>query len=158
MRKAIRLALIIGSAFALILGCSDDIVLESESDLKGNFLGTYTIIENYGSTSQEEHSQPIIWTFADSTYIMRIDTTQEYDRDYSICRVDGRYSLTEGVNFVELHSLPDPFTSCKDNLNPRDLFTLVKSNNADTLRMTQYDGVEQLQKEIYVIRTASTSE
>ena len=137
--------------------CGDDAItneITMESDtIPGNFTGTYTITEDFGTSSQEEHTQPIVWIFTVSTYKMYIDTTKEYNPNFMFCRVDGQYYMSNGVvYFKELHSIPYYKVLCNDILNPRDWFTLVKSNNADTLRMTQYVEDEQMMKEIFVVR------
>lgn len=141
----------IGSLMVLV-GCSSDIILESESDLRGDYVGTYTIIEDFGSNLAKEHTQPITWKFTDTTYIMQIDTSKEYDPGFSICRVDGRYALSEGVQLAEVHSIPDPFTACKDKNNPTGLFILTKSAESDTLTMKQNDGPSATFKEIKISR------
>ena len=155
MKKVAVLVLTIGVLYLMFAACSDDIILTSDSDLRGTFNGDYIVTLDYGSTFAEEHTQPVVWIFTDSTYIMRIDTSRTWDINFSICRVDGRYSLAEGVVLSQLHSQPDEdagFNACKEKTNPQNEFSLTKSNNADTLRMVQYDQVESMYKELRIIR------
>ena len=155
MKKVAFLVLAIGVLYLLFAACSDDIILTSESDLRGTFQGTYDVTLDYGSTFAKKYTQPIEWIFTDSAYIMRIDTTRTWDLNFSICRVDGWYKLTEGVSLSQLHSQPDEdakFNACKEKTNPQGEFSLTKSNNADTLRMTQYDQAESMYKELRLIR------
>jgi hypothetical protein len=155
MKKVAILVLSIGVLYLMFAACSGDIILKSESDLRGTFNGDYIVTLDYGSTFAKEYTQPVVWIFTDSTYIMYIDTTRTWDLNFSICRVDGRYSLTEGVNLFQLHSQPDEdagFNACKEKTNPQGDFSLTKSNNADTLRMVQYDQAESMYKELRIIR------
>ena len=155
MKKVAVLVLTLGVLYLMFIACSDDIILTSDSDLRGTFAGDYIVTEDYGSTFAKVYTQPITWIFTDSTYIMFIDTTRTWDLNFSICRVDGRYGLTEGVSLAQLHSQPDEdagFNACKEKTNPQGEFSLTKSNNADTLRMVQYDQAESMYKEIRIIR------
>lgn len=155
MKRYCKIGLATIGSLMILAGCSSDIILKSESDLRGDYVGTYTIIQDFGSNLAKENSQPIIWKFTDTTYIMQIDTSKEYDPNFSICRVDGRYALSEGVQLAEVHSIPDPFTACRDANNPTGLFFLTKSAESDTLTMKQNDSRTATFKEIKISRIAS---
>ena len=157
MKRYCKIGLAIVGSLIILAGCSSDIILESESDLRGDYVGTYTVTENFGSNLAKVNSQPIKWRFTDTTYIMQIDTSQEYDPNFSICRVDGRYSLSDGVQLAEVHSIPDPFTACKNKNNPTGLFFLTKSATTDTLTMKQNDGRTAIFKEIKISRVVEES-
>jgi len=152
MKKYCKIVLTTVGSLIILASCSSDIILESESDLRGDYVGTYTVISDFGSNLAKENTQPITWKFTDTTYIMQIDTSKEYDPNFSICRVDGRYALSEGVQLAEVHSIPDPFTACKDKNNPTGLFVLTKSAESDTLTMRQNDGQSAIFKEIKIHR------
>lgn len=155
MKRYCKIGLTTFSLLIILASCSSDIILESESDLRGDYLGTYTVITDFGSNLAKENSQPITWRFTDTSYIMQIDTSKEYDPNFSICRVDGRYALSEGVQLAEVHSIPDPFTACKDKNNPTGLFVLTKSAQSDTLTMRQNDGRLAVFKEIKIARVVA---
>jgi len=154
MKRYCKIGLATVGALIALIGCSSDIILESDSNLTGDYIGTYTVITDFGSSLAKENSQPIKWRFTDSTYIMQIDTSREYDPNFSICRVDGRYALTDRVQFAEVHSIPDPFTACKDKNNPTGQFDLTKSAESDTLTMNQNDGKAARFKKIKIYRVA----
>ena len=143
--------------FALvgIIGCSSDIILESDNDLIGVYEGTYTITENFGSNLADVNSQPIIWQFTDSTYIMNIDTSQDFDAAFSICRVNGRYLLSANLNLAELNSIPDEdagFNACKTKTSPKGIFNLIKSSSDTRIILKQFDENENTLKEIDITR------
>ena len=156
MIRFLKFTMILASVLVLLIGCSGDIVLESDSNLLGDYTGTYTVTTDFGSNLAKENAQPIIWRFTDTTYVMQIDTTREYNPTFSICRVDGRYALSEGVQLAEVHSIPDPFTACKSKNNPTGLFILTKSQDSDTLTLKQNTPELSLLKEIRIYRTEKT--
>lgn len=138
-----------------IMGCSGDIILESENDLIGVYEGTYTITENFGSNLADINSQPIIWQFTDSTYIMKIDTLEVFDPSFSICRVNGRYLLSANLNLAELNSIPDEdagFNACKTKTSPKGIFTLTRTSNDARIILKQFDENDNIFKEIDIIR------
>ena len=138
-----------------LVGCSGDIILESENELKGIYRGTYTVTENFGSNLADINTQPIIWQFTDSTYIMNIDTSENFDASFSICRVNGRYLLAENLNLAELNSIPDEdagFNACKTKTNPSGIFTLTKSGSDDRIILKQFDEANNIFKEIDIIK------
>ncbi len=140
---------------AFFTGCSGDIILESESEIKGIYKGTYTITENFGSNLADIHTQPIIWQFTDSTYIMNIDTAEIFDASFSICRVNGRYLLSINLNLAELNSIPDEdagFSACKTKTNPNGIFTLTKTSSDARIILKQYNEVDNIFKEIDIIK------
>ena len=157
MRRILLITALAFSYVTLLVGCSDDIVLQSESDISGKFEGSYVVIEDYGSSQAKEQTQLILFEFIDSTatYIMRIDVAKDFDSTFSVCRVDGKFLLTEGVTLLQLHSLPDEQAdqnACDAKFNPEGLFTLIKSNNADSLRLTQFDNAARTFKEIKIAK------
>lgn len=127
------------------------IILPVDSFLVGSYNGIYSITTDFGSNQAVERHQPITWVFTDTTYAMKIDTFKVYDLNFAICQVDGRYTVSEGIELAELHAIPDPFTACKDKENPTGLFVLTKSSNADTLTMRQLDAQIAVFKEIVLI-------
>ncbi len=156
MKKLFLLGLCFGVLYALIIGCSSDIILESESELKGNFVGTYAVTSDFGSSNSTEKLQTITWIFTDSTYVMQIDTSEVFNADWCICRVDGRYNLSEGILLNQLHSIPDEkagCNACEESTNPKGEFSLIRQGNSDTLRLTQY--IDGLFKEIQLYRIPS---
>ncbi len=144
----------------LVMGCSDDIVLPSDSVISGSYEGTYIVTEDYGSSQAKENIQLIVFEFIDSssTYIMRIDTEKDFDSSFSVCRVDGKFLFTEGVTLLQLHSLPDELAgqdACDSKFNPEGLFTLIKSGSSDSLRLTQFDNAAKVFKEIRIAKVAA---
>lgn len=142
MNKLLTLILLIVVTLAVLAGCSGDIILTSESDLTGIFEGVYIITENFGSNLAKQRSQPVIWTFTDTRYIMKIDIEKPFDPTFNVCRINGSYVLGAGVELTEISSQPDGeagFDACDPDNNARGLFTLIKSNNADQITMKQFD-------------------
>ena len=160
MRSVWILAVFALLSLALVMGCSDDIILESESVISGSYEGVYVVTEDYGSSQATEKTQLIVFEFIDSssTYIMRIDTEKDFDSTFSVCRVDGKFLFTEGVTLLQLHSIPDEeagHNACDSKFNPEGLFTLIKTNNTDSLRLTQFDNAAKVFKEIRIAKVAA---
>ncbi|MDF1543692.1 MAG: hypothetical protein P1R58_01170 [bacterium] len=147
-------------SLAVVVGCSDDYVLPPDSVISGKYEGVYVVTEDYGSSQAQEHTQFIVFEFIDSssTYIMRIDTEKDFDPTFSVCRVDGKFLFTDGVTLLQLHSLPDEQAdqnACDRKFNPEGLFTLIKSGESDSLRLTQFDNAAKVFKEIRIGKVAS---
>ncbi len=161
MKKLLLLALMVVIFFVLLISCSSDIILQSESDIRGEFEGTYSVISNWGNANAEVRIQNIVWTFTDDTYIMKVDTTKEFDESFCICRVDGKYVIEDAVIFSELHALPIEMygcNTCEKATTPKGAFTLIKSSNADTLTLNKFDTDNDYFKEIKLFRTADFEE
>lgn len=161
MKKLLLLALMVVIFFVLLISCSSDIILNSESDIRGEFVGTYSVTANWGDANAEVRKQNIVWTFTDDAYIMKVDTTMEFDESFCICRVDGKYAIEDAVIFSELHALPIEIygcNTCEKATTPKGAFTLIKSSNADTLSFTQFDTDQDYFKEIKLYRTAKFEE
>ena len=172
MRRIWLITLALVTMVAWVIGCSDDIVLESESDITGNYEGIYTVTTDYGSNAAEIQAQPITWKFTDSTYIMQInvywecdslvgetcvDSSEGWDVGFSICRVDGRYVVLDRLVLAESHSLPDElagFSACDKKNNPSGSFNLIKSATSDTVKLTQYDTQNLIFKEIAIVKVS----
>jgi len=119
--------------------------------IPGDYRGRYAIVTGYGTDSVIERSQPVIWWFTDSIYVMKIDTSVEFDTNFSICRVDGKYRLDEYFELIQLHSLPDGdagFWACRERDNPRGAFCLsaYMHMHINLLRMSQYDSLGNVNK------------
>ncbi|RKX22464.1 MAG: hypothetical protein DRP35_01855 [Candidatus Zixiibacteriota bacterium] len=161
MKKLLLLALMVVIFFVLLISCSSDIILKSESDIRGEFEGTYSVTSNWGDANAEVRKQNIIWNFTDEAYIMKVDTTKDFDESYCICRVDGKYVIEDAVVFSELHALPIEMygcNTCDKTTTPKGRFTLIKSSNADTLTLNQFDTDNDFYKEIKLYRIADFEE
>ncbi len=131
MKKVLGLV-VVGLMVMLIFGCADDIVLEQDALLNGDYVGTYIVTSNFGAPNQASAVQNIEWTFTDKNYFMNIDVENSTGKCF--CRVDGEYLLETGIRLKESHSIPDQeagCNSCNDEENPEGTFR--REYQGDTL-------------------------
>lgn len=151
-KSAVTAAVII--LLALIIGCAEDIYLDEQAPIVGSYKGEYVVTE-YEGGSTVEYRQPIDWMFTeDNKYIMHFDYAKLYtvtNFQNMMCRVDGKYSLDEGVVLVKKHSQPDVSTSCNDGNDPEGVFTLFRKSGG-RLELHQlgfsYDSLTQILKQV----------
>ncbi len=134
--KKLLVPLAVLVVLAMMFGCADDIYLEADAPLDGVYRGTYTVITDYGSVSADTAMNYVVWRFTETNYFMKIDTAQHTGMCF--CRVDGRYSLTDGVRLVEMNSRvddrPPDCQACNEAYNPQGTFQRQARGNELILR------------------------
>jgi hypothetical protein len=124
MKKTFALVAIMAVMIG-VFSCSDDIYIEPDAPLTGDYTGEYCVTQNYGSASQSTRCEFIEWTFTEDAYIMQLDTAKFEGECF--CRVDGVYALSDGIRFQEKHSIPDGAagcTACNEADNPEGRFRI----------------------------------
>ncbi|MFQ5452936.1 MAG: hypothetical protein ACE5D6_01965, partial [Candidatus Zixiibacteriota bacterium] len=73
---------------AIILGCSDDLIVEPPPSLLGDYDGRYLVTSNFGDVNSQTKVFLITWRFSDQNYWM-------YDNDpvEEFCLPFGKYTL-----------------------------------------------------------------
>ena len=127
---------------AVIIGCSDDIVLPELPTLSDSYVGRYNYVTNYGAANQQTETFDIIWKFSDQNYWMS-NADEESD---AICEPSGIYILADGVEIVEKEegcagAVSDPAK------NPSGVFSLRQPG--DSVVMMQI--IDDVCKEILLI-------
>ena len=157
MRKAVG-AILVLATLVIAIGCASDIVLEEPPPLNGTYDGFYVV-----QTPTRRDSQPVIFTFGDENYLMKLDTASQYFGKHSFCNVSGQYTLTEGVRLLERTSVPlggvidsSSFDACTADENPDGTFTLIRKNSGQSLQLRQQTN-DTLSKELYMVRTIDTT-
>lgn len=139
---------------ALTFGCADDIILEDPPPLTGAYEGTYRVTTS--GDAEKVLEQPIVWTFTDIQYNMRIDTTRRDEMtDHSFCSNFGDYALTDGLRLVPIRDdqplggeieVPAPggtgmvladFNSCTPSQSASGVFQLLRGVSGWDLIMKQ---------------------
>ncbi len=132
-------------AIALVVGCSDDIVIEQPLSLLGDYEGRYHYITGYGSTSQQTEVFMIVWRFSDQNYWMW-NAPDDDDSNPEVCEPSGEYTLTGEVEIVERETGCAGVVSSPD-MNPTGVFTLRQPG--DSIVMVQI--VDNVCKEILLV-------
>lgn len=123
-------------AFAIVVGCSEDLVLEDLPSLLGNYEGRYTYITNYGSaTGRQTNVYLVTWRFSDLGYWVWNDADTNDDGD--VCEPSGDYILADGVEIIQKEE-GNAGVVCDALKNPEGIFSLRQPG--DTIIMTQLDG------------------
>lgn len=125
-------------AFAIVIGCSEDLVLEDLPSLLGNYEGRYIYITNYGSaTGRQTNTYLVTWRFSDLGYWVWNDADTTISDDGDICEPSGDYILADGVEMIEKEEGCAGVISDNEK-NPSGIFQLRQPG--DTIIMTQLQG------------------
>ena len=127
----------------LITGCAKDIILESQSDIRGNYEGTYQSIINYQIPSTKIKNQDVNWIFTDFRFICDADV----DSTRVFCDFSGNYSMGDYLVF-------------KDTLVEEQVCThsdipigeFVFRREGDSLIITQWDQEAFTFKELRLLK------
>lgn len=162
-------------ALALLFGCADDIILEEPPPLNGAYEGMYKVTTS--GNANKVFEQPIIWTFTDEEYNMRIDTTRRDEMtDHSFCSNFGEYALTDGLRLVPIRdnqplggeiklptggnpadSVTVDFNSCTPGQSPSGLFQLQRGVEGWSLVMKQ-QASDTLLMEVFLTRVGNVGD
>jgi hypothetical protein len=120
----------------VVFGCADDIILPKDPPLNGVYKGTYTVTQDYGAAAESTLTNFVIWRFTDTKYFMKLDTARH--TGVCFCRVEGRYSLTDGVRLKEsswqVDGRAEGCTACNESSNPDGTFQRQIQDNVLILR------------------------
>ncbi|UCD63218.1 MAG: hypothetical protein JSW34_10760 [Candidatus Zixiibacteriota bacterium] len=119
--------------FAIVIGCSEDLVLDPLPSLLGEYEGRYYITTNYGASNARTEEFLIALRFSDLNYWMR----NYEDTVTDLCEPSGDYVLADGVEFVEKEANCYGSIASEDD-NPTGVFTLYQPG--DSLIMVQIEG------------------
>lgn len=135
---------------AIILGCSDDIVLEPLPSLLGEYEGEFQYIKDYGlDTERPPDKFPISWRFSDQYYWCWDISAEGED---CFCEPSGEYIMADGV---ELRMKEDGCAGCVfDSAKlPDGVFTLRQPpdprTGQDSIVLTQIVG--NIRKDIKLV-------
>ncbi len=126
---------------AIILGCSDDIVLEPLPSLLGEYEGRYHFITRYETSQQQTEEYFIGCRFSDQNYWI---SDQCGDGCDCICEASGEYILGDNVELIQ--KIEGCAGQCVFDPNklPQGFFALRRPNNPvtglDSIVMTQITG------------------
>ena len=127
---------------AVLIGCSDDIILEPLPTLRADYVGRYNYVTNYGAANQQTETFDITWRFSDQNYWMWMAD----DSSDALCEPSGEYILADGVEIVQKEegcagAVSDPAK------NPTGVFSLRQPG--DSVVMMQI--IDDVCKEILLI-------
>ncbi len=127
---------------AVIIGCSDDIVLPDLPTLRGEYEGRYNYTTNFGAVNQQTETFEITWKFSDQSYWMR---NAENSAD-TICAPSGDYILADGVEIVQKEegcagAVSDPAK------NPTGVFSLRQPGDSVVLMQI----IDDVSREILLV-------
>lgn len=135
---------------AIILGCSDDIVLEPLPSLLGDYEGEFWYTADYGlETERPPRKYPVTWRFTDHTWNCWDASAEGED---CICDPSGDYNMADGV---ELTMREDGCAGCVfDSLKlPQGVFTLKQPpdprTGLDSVVLTQIVG--NIRKDVLLV-------
>ena len=127
----------------LVVGCAKDIIIESRSDIRGNYEGTYQSIINYTVPSTKIKNQDVLWIFTDFRFICdaKVDSTRVF------CDFSGNYTMGDYMVF-------------KDTLVEEQVCThsdipigeFVFRREGDSLIITQEDHINKTFKELRLLK------
>ena len=126
---------------AIILGCSDDIVLEPLPSLLGEYEGRYHFITKYETSQQQTEEFFIGCRFSDQNYwISDMDETGTN----CICEASGEYVMGDNVELIQKIDGCAGVCVFDSEKLPNGLFALRRPNNPttnkDSIVMTQITG------------------
>ncbi len=125
---------------AIILGCSDDIVLQPLPSLLGEYEGRYHFITRYETSQQQTEEYFIGCRFSDLNYWISDKSTDEGE---CFPEASGEYVMGDNVELIEKF---DGIEGCQfdEYKLPRGYFSLRRPNNPttglDSIVMTQITG------------------
>lgn len=142
---------------AIVFGCADDIILPEEEPIVGQYYGTYTIIENYGTPSENVYQNYVFWEFTETEYIMKVDTDSIQTDGACFCYNSGQYSLTDGIrlrtrSWNATGSPPQECTSCNDDFIPNGTFQ--RQLQGGVLILRSHDNAQNIFHELRLSRVA----
>ena len=126
---------------AIIIGCSDDIVLEPLPSLLGEYVGLYEFITDFEQSGQDTEDFPIAVRFSDQSYwVFDMDTTGEA----CICQPSGEYIMGDNVELImKVQGCAGQCVFDEDKL-PTGLFSLRRPvdprTGMDSIVMVQITG------------------
>ncbi|UCG62207.1 MAG: hypothetical protein JSV52_02670 [Candidatus Zixiibacteriota bacterium] len=125
---------------AIILGCSDDIVLEPLPSLLGEYEGRYHFITRYETSQQVTEEYYIGCRFSDQNYWISDNSVSEAD---CICAASGEYVMGDNVELIQKYA---PCADCVFDPEklPVGFFSLRRPPNPttgkDSIVLTQITG------------------
>lgn len=125
-------------------------------DLVGEFEGVYTAGHTDLGPNAEAH-QPILWSFTDSEYSMRLNPAEVIDTTFPTCGVDGTFTLDLRDLILALTQYaPDTtggLSSCDPRWNPDGEFRLFRITPfADTIEFRQNPAFDSSYRNIRIER------
>jgi len=135
----------------IILGCSDDIVLEPLPSLLGEYEGEFVYYTDYGLDNERHKNYPITWRFSDQNYWCWDASVEGED---CICEPSGEYRMADGV---QLEMREDGCAGCVfDSLKlPQGAFTLRQPadprTGKDSIVLTQIDFTRNVRKDVLLV-------
>lgn len=83
---------------AIILGCSDDVVLDPLPSLLGDYEGVFEFTANFGQPNEQPpRTYPVTWRFTDHSYHCWDASVEGQD---CICDPSGDYLMADGVELI----------------------------------------------------------
>ncbi len=113
--------------------------------LVGDYTGTYTVVEDYGSANEWTFSESIEWSFSETFYWMDLDA--DGPEVHCFCKVDGTYEVAEVLQLSEVHAIPAGdagCSSCNPEQNPRGGFSIQWIDSELVLRQLEGTTLKEL--------------
>jgi len=126
---------------AMVFGCAGNIILPEQEPLIGNWEGTYSVILNHNSPTDEVvHWDYVLFYFGETTFIMSPDLEKHRD-GVCFCYGYGTYLLTDGIRFKMISSQPRGEIGCQSCNSEEDPDgTFRKEDQNGTLVLKQLIG------------------
>ena len=140
---------------AFFVGCAEDIILPPEEPLVGDWEGTYNVILNYNSPTEEiVHEDYVLFEFGETNFIWSPDTLNHID-GVCFCYGYGSYALTDGVRLRVSDSQPRGEIGCQScNAEEDPDGTFRKEDDNGVLVLKQLNGTTY--KELRLTRVINT--
>jgi len=153
MRK--KVGIIAAAALAVVLySCSSDIILPSPEGIEGQYLGTYTIIQEEDTIGVQNVS---VRFSTEGDWVMGVDTANP--TDFCICRSFGEFDVSDRLRLVldeQKSVVPEGIrvsgadtvecTSCGFDDRPDGTFQIIRTETL--LILSQNDGTTEKRFEL----------